>query len=264
MLVDLRAAADELGIVPYTREEIRWIRKIRQPERAEFWSQAVSATTLVPASRREELELRDIAIVVAAALHEPELLQRSEAQLLAELEADLKGRKHFVGTSRVDGPDADSRQRLRDVRDHVTWGDLAAIRMALQAIDVPQVAGHLFDYARRDREDKTTEYGGVIALDRKGRFEVLEYPPRIRHHDQKFIASQAMFDAGYTALFHFHYHVQRSRNEEFAGPGLGDARYAENTRVNCLVLTSVNEDRLNVDFYRHGRVVVDLGTIERP
>ena len=99
-------------------------------------------------------------------------------------------------------------------------------------------------------------------LDRKGRFEILEFPPRIRHHDQKFLASQAMLDAGYTALFHFHYHVQRFRNDDYAGPGFGDVNYADNTRANCLVLTSVRRGALNVDFYRHGRVLVDLGVIE--
>ena len=100
-------------------------------------------------------------------------------------------------------------------------------------------------------------------LDRKGRFQVLEFPPRVRHHDQKFIPPQAMFDAGYSALFHFHFHVQRFRNSEYAGPGLGDIEYANNTRANCLVMTYVGEGRLNVDFYRHGSVVVDLGVVER-
>ena len=73
-----------------------------------------------------------------------------------------------------------------------------------------------------------------------------------------------MFDAGYVSLFHFHMHVQRYRNERYAGPGPGDLDYAELNRTNCLVLTFVGRDRLNVDFYRHGGVVVDLGVVERP
>ncbi|MEE2819531.1 MAG: hypothetical protein VX615_02855, partial [Planctomycetota bacterium] len=78
--------------------------------------------------------------------------------------------------------------------------------------------------------------------------------------DRRFNASQQMFDAGYTALFHFHYHAQKYRNGDHAGPGLGDKNYADSTRANCIVLTFVNEDEVNVDFYRHGGVVVDLGT----
>jgi hypothetical protein len=119
----------------------------------------------------------------------------------------------------------------------------------------------LFDYAKRDLEDKTTEYGGVIALDDNGRFEILEFEPKIRHHDRRFNASQDMFDAAYTALFHFHFHAQKYRNGDHAGPGMGDKNYATNTRANCLVFTFVNENTMNVDYYRHSGVVIDLGTI---
>jgi hypothetical protein len=48
---------------------------------------------------------------------------------------------------------------------------------------------------------------------------------------------------------------------EYAGPELGDMNYADNTRANCLVFTFVNEGVMNVDYYRHGRVVIDLGVI---
>jgi hypothetical protein len=135
--------------------------------------------------------------------------------------------------------------------------------MLLVALDVPQVRAHLFDYAGRDNVDTTTEYGGVIALDEKGRFEILEFEPKIRYHDQIFYTPQEMFDAAYTALFHFHFHAQKFRNGDHAGPGMGDKNYAENTRANCLVFTFVDKDTMNVDYYRHGGVVVDVGIITR-
>ena len=136
--------------------------------------------------------------------------------------------------------------------------------IAIGALEVPQVVDHLFDYAERDRLDESTEYGGVIRLDEKGRYEILEFPPRLRYHDRKFVASQEMLDAAYTSLFHFHLHAQKYRNADFAGPGYGDVNYADNTRANCLVFTFVNERTMNVDFYRHGNVVVDLGVIHLP
>ena len=142
----------------------------------------------------------------------------------------------------------------------LTWGDAMAIQMILQALNVHEVRSHLFDYAKRDLEEKTTEFGGVIALDTKGRFEILEFEPNVRHHDRRFNASQQMFDAAYTALFHFHFHAQKLRNGDHAGPGLGDKKYAELTRANCLVFTFVNKNKMNVDFYRHSNVVIDLGT----
>ena len=45
------------------------------------------------------------------------------------------------------------------------------------------------------------------------------------------------------------------------GHHLRATSYADNTRANCLVLTSVGANTMNVDFYRHDRVVVDLGDI---
>ena len=72
-----------------------------------------------------------------------------------------------------------------------------------------------------------------------------------------------MFDAAYTALFHFHFHAQKLRNGDHAGPGIGDKNYANNTRANCLVFTYINEETMNVDYYRHGGVVIDVGTISK-
>lgn len=262
-MIDLKAGAEQLGLVPHNREEILWLRKLREPARRAFWDEAVEALEAVPPTRRATLEFRDIPIVVSAARHEPALLTMDEPAIYAQLAEHVRSQKHYSHGSNWDNQSSGGRERLHEWRDELTWGDLAAMHIALRALRVPQVVGHLFDYAERDRRDETTEYGGVISLDAKGRFEVLEFPPRIREHDQKFIASQEMLDAAYTSLFHFHMHVQRHWNRDYAGPGFGDVAYADNTRANCLVFTFVSEDAMNVDFYRHGRVMVDLGEIRR-
>lgn len=261
MLLDLRAGATELGVIPVNREEILWIRKLREPERREFWAQAVEAVGRMPASRRNELELRDLSIVVAASHHEPELLGKSRSELYALVDSYIDSQtRHFD----YDGAYGLNNETLASRRDELTWGDLAAMLMAVRAMRVPQVVDHLFDYADRDLADESTEYGGVIRLDHRNRFEVLEYPPRIRLNDRRFVASQEMFDAGYGAVFHFHFHCQEHDNSNHAGPGFGDAQYADFTRANCLVMTFVDETTMNIDYYRHGRVVVDLGEIHRP
>ena len=263
-LVDLQRAARELGIVPETREEILWIRTLCTPPYQAFWAEAMSALGQLPEARRLSLEMRDLAIAVAAARHAPDLLTASRESLYTNLADDLRGEQHFSHGSRFGGLNANPRERIYDWRNELTWGDLVAMTLMRRAFEITPVVAHLFDYAERDRLDRSTEYGGVMALDRKGRFEILEFLPRVREHDQKFNAPQAMFDAAYTALAHFHYHVQRRRNGDYAGPGFGDVNYADNTRANCLVFTSVRDGVMNVDFYRHGRVMVDLGTIERP
>jgi hypothetical protein len=264
LLVDLHAGAKELGLVPRNREEILWLRKLREPQRLEFWTRAVKSVQALPPERRAELELRDLPILVSASLYEPDLVSMPASELQRRVQDYLKTQKRHVQESNYDGFADQSRQMLSDFRDMLTWGDLAAMLMAVRAMQVPQVVDHLFHYAERDRADTSTEYGGVIALDGKDRFEIREFQPVMRRHDQEFLASQAMLDAAYTSLFHFHFHAQKHRNDQYAGPGFGDVNYADNTRANCLVFTFMNKDTMNVDYYRHGRVVVDLGEIHRP
>jgi hypothetical protein len=259
MLIDLRAAAADLGIVPHNREEILWARQLRKPERSQFWSQAKVVTASIPEEHRGQLELRDLSVMVSASLHDPPLLNAPVHELIDRLALLLAGERHHMGRG-LNSVD----QHLSDHAHLLTWGDAAAMLLARRALGVSEVVDHLFDFAARDRADTSTEYGGVIDLDRHGRFHVIEFPPRFRTGDQRFNASQEMFDAGYTALFHFHFHVQEPRNDAYAGPGHGDGEYALNTRANCLVLTSVGEHVMNVDYYRHGGVVVDLGEIRRP
>lgn len=263
MLLDLQAASRDLGVIPRNREEILWIRKLRLPENAAFWTQAKLATAEMPAERRAELEIRDLPVVVSASLHEPELLTQSDAQLYQRVEAYVQSQKHHDQQSNFEGFAGSGSEKLYTHRAKYTWGDLAAMLIAIRAMEVPEVVAHLFDYAARDHEDESTEFGGVIALDSRNRFEILEFPPVIREHDQKFISSQQMLDAAYVAIFHFHFHVQQTRNDRYAGPGYGDINYADNTRANCLVFTSVGDGVMNVDYYRHDRVVVDLGDIQR-
>jgi hypothetical protein len=259
-LLDLRKSMNDLGIVPQRREEILWVRELLQPTYASFWKEAILAFAVLEEPRRNTLEMRDVPMVVSVNRHTPKYLQMPTANVLDEIEQKLKSRDHYYET-KGGGVFSSSTELFRTHKESLTWGDAMAITTALTAMTVPEVRSHLFDYAMRDHRDVTTEYGGVIALDNKGRFEILEFEPKIRHHDRRFNASQDMFDAAYTALFHFHFHAQKLRNGDHAGPGMGDKTYARNTRANCLVFTFVNEETMNVDYYRHGDVVIDLGTI---
>jgi hypothetical protein len=261
-LLDLRKTLLDLGIVPHRKEEILWIRELSKADYEAFWSEAMVTLSELSEGRRSTLEMRDIPMAVSVRRHTPKYMNMRNSQILSEIEQKLKNRKHYFETE-GGGTYSSTSELFRNHKDSLTWGDAMAISTALTAMSVTEVRSHLFDYANRDLQDTTTEYGGVIALDKKGRFEILEFEPKIRHHDRRFNASQEMFDAAYTALFHFHFHAQEYRNSDHAGPGMGDKNYASNTRSNCLVFTFVNKDKMNVDYYRHGNVVIDLGTITR-
>ena len=264
LIEPLHAAVTSFGTVPWNREEVLWIHKLAEPSRRAFWEAAEAATAALPKERRGSLEIRDLPVIAAASKHRPELLAAGSGQLYTQIQRQLADQQHYRERDPGFLPGKEIDHRLAAHREVLTWGDLLAINMALEALDTPEIRSHLFHFADRDLADETTEYGGVIDLDDHGRFNVREFPPRMRVHDLRFEASQGMFDAGYTSLFHFHYHAQKHRNGGHAGPGAGDMAYADNTRANCLVLTFVDENTMNVDFYRHGEVLVDLGVVLRP
>ncbi|MBT4584661.1 MAG: hypothetical protein HOC93_06225 [Phycisphaerae bacterium] len=259
-LLDLQRATLELGIMPQNKEEILWARELCKPEYSDFWNEAVEALSLLDDDRRVSLEMRDIPIAVTVSRHWPELATKSTSSLVRFLETELKNRKHYFEYE-GGGNTSTLNELLPSHKNKLSWGDAVAIRVALEAMEVPEVRTHFFDYANRDHLDTSTEFGGVVELDKQGRFVIQEFEPIIRNHDRRFDAPQKMFDAAYTSLFHFHFHAQKYKNGNHAGPGMGDKKYADNTRANCLVLTYVNSNTMNVDYYRHGHVVVDLGTI---
>ncbi|MCA9290974.1 MAG: hypothetical protein KDA25_07590 [Phycisphaerales bacterium] len=264
LLIDLRQGAIDLGIVPWNRQEILWLRVLRQPAYAGFWAEAIAASQRLTGVRALDLELRDLPVIVAAARHQPELLGLSTADLYTRAESYVRSGRRHLNSRSYDGLGGEWAQRLFEQRDRLTWGDLAAILMASQAMAVPEIVGHLFDYADRDLADRSTEYGGLVQLDPQGRFEVVEFVPTQRRGDFTFIASVDMIERGYTSLFHFHFHAQDHDSARYAGPGFGDSQYADVQRTNCLVFTFIDSATLNVDYYRHDRVIVDLGEIKRP
>jgi hypothetical protein len=264
MFTDLRTIADRTGIIPRNREEIIWARALCQPENSGFLAAAEEASQRLSEDRRSRLELRDLGILVAAMRIDPSLLKQDEASLYAGLQrdVDVDGRRLYAAN--FTGWNKSHTERLRDVREKLSWNDLLAMRIAIESLSIDALRSHVFDYAERDLLDDDTEFGGVLAVDKKGRIELLEFPPRLRRGDNRFEATQDLFDAAYSGVFHFHNHAQEFDNAEYAGPHMGDFAYAESTRANCLVFTFIDSRTINADYYRHGGIVVDLGTFRRP
>ena len=262
MLSDLARVATELGVLPTTREEILWARKLCEDGRRGFFEAAREALAAMPRERREAMEIRSLPIAAAAKRRRPALLTASDAELYDEIQRRTEGRRRaspdFTGFG--DG----FTEILYQQRERAQWSDLAAMVMALDLLGEEALLRHLFEQADRDREDRSTEYGGVVALDAGGRGELLEFPPRSKQGDLRFESPQALFDALYTGLFHYHNHTQKYDNANYAGPHTGDFAFADSTRCNGLVFTFLSADLIDVDFYRHDRFVVDLGAVARP
>ena len=264
LLRDLRKCASELGIVPVTREEILWLQALLSTSNAVFWQQAREATARLPESTRRSLEIRELPVAVAALRHRPELLQCSNEDLYARVSSRREANGSRIATATLDGYGGDFSETLYAQKGKLRWGDLVAMVLAMDLLEDPSVRARLFDLGDRDLHDRTTEYGGVIVVGADGKPTLEECIPRQKGNDLRFEAPQSMFDQGYTGLFHFHLHCQNYDNERYAGPHIGDFTYANSTRANCLVFTFLKRGEMNVDFYRHGPVVVDLGSIARP
>ncbi|RLT00802.1 MAG: hypothetical protein DWI18_01070 [Planctomycetota bacterium] len=264
LLSNLRSCAGELGIVPTTKEEILWLQALLETKNIAFWAQAKAATMQLPPDVRAKLEIRELPIAVAVSTFKPELLSKTPAELYQLVDARRQAKGSRIVSPSFEGYGGDHTENLYEMRNKLSWGDLASMAIAMEIFDSPILCQQIFDLADRDMADRDTEFGGVIRIKSDGKPSIEEMKPRVQGNDLRYEASQKMFDNAYTGLFHFHLHCQSYDNMQYAGPHLGDFAYAESTRANCLVFSFVSRKELNVDFYRHGPRVVDLGCITRP
>ncbi|MSR34408.1 MAG: hypothetical protein EXS12_06375 [Phycisphaerales bacterium] len=264
LLSNLRSCAGELGIVPTTKEEILWLQALLDTKNLAFWEQAKTASMQLPPEVRLKLEIRELPIAVAAFKFKPELLAKTPPELYQIVDVRRQAKGSRIVSPNFEGYGGEHTENLYLMRDKLSWGDLASMAIAMEIFDSPILRQQMFDLADRDMADRDTEFGGVIRIKSDGKPAIDEMKPRVQGNDLRYEASQKMFDNAYTGLFHFHLHCQSYDNTQYSGPHLGDFDYAESTRANCLVFTFVSRKELNVDFYRHGPMVVDLGCIKRP
>lgn len=264
LLEALSACAAEWRCLPGTAEQLEWLLRLRDPSRREAWDAAASAISALDASATGSIELRHGAAIAWAAAWEPAWLGLSRSEHLDALASALDDAERHRRRS-ASGAAADT---LRRHGESMSWADALTVRVALRAMADGSVVAELFRQADVDHLDTSTEHGGVIGASGAGLggFEALHFPPRPaqRSGDTRFVASEDLLAAATTALFHHHFHVSHRRNAAYAGPSAADIGYARRHGCAALVFTSVDGDRLNVDYYQPDGVELDLGTIRRP
>jgi hypothetical protein len=264
MLRDIRAGLVDFNVLPRTREEILWVQALRSEPNRDFWNDAKAAVTQLSPARRGGLELRDIPVIASCAKSAPKLLTMTDDEIERSIVVATGGSDRRIYSPDFEGYGNEFSERLSHHSPNLTWGDRAAMALAIEALAVPELRRHVYDMADRDLADRGSEFGGILRRDAKGRFELIEFPSVSRGNDVRYESSQKLMDTVYTALFHIHFHAQAYEGERYAGPHMGDFGFADSTRLNCLVFTFIDSERINVDYYRFGKVVVDLGVIERP
>jgi len=260
LVVDLKAAAADLKAVPAGREGVLRLSYMRDPSRKAAWDEAAARVARLSDEQRLGLELRHMPVLTQIDLDA--YITRSRAQMVQMVGKLLDKQDHQLRGPTYDGPMRDYPQDFGLAAKDLSWADLVTIHQIFLAMQSPAVRQELFSQADRDRLDTSTEYGGVILFD-AGQYAAKGFAPMTRQTDYKFIPSSAMIETLYSSLVHYHFHAQAHRNRDYAGPGLGDMRLSKNLETHCIVLTFINADTLNVDFYQPDGLVVDICSIKR-
>ena len=215
---------------------------------------AQRAAQFTPDQRRG-LALRHLPLLAHAS---PAQLQQSTRDMQARLASRLRG---AVVTQRRDlgGVDPRPAESFLELPQPLAWGDLLAIDMLLDQLARRDVRQAFFAQADADLDDTTTEAGGILTFTDGP----VAYAADLASRDNQYVAPLSAIMAMHRNLAHYHFHAQQHDNAAFAGPGLGDLRFAETFGGACVVLTFLDAQRLDVDYYLAAGVIVDLGAITR-
>lgn len=264
LVADLQAGARELGIVPDSMETVTWLQMLRTPLYGSFWQTARGVAGKLNDEQRHHLELRHLPMLVYISHAQPSLLSASHAELRDRVFGFTESQEHHLKGPTYDGPMDEHPQSFRESESKLCWADLLTLAAVSGWMNDRAMVDRWFAGADADVADNTTEFGGLVLMDKNyGAYPQL-YKPMMRRHDLIYYAPKELVLDAYTALAHFHYHAQKYKNRQYAGPGIGDMkRTARTQRFSALVLTFIDRDTLNVDYYQPEDVVIDMGTIRR-
>lgn len=267
LLEALKTTAPALRVMPNTGEELQWLVTVAQSADSAWVESVRAAVAKVPEGAT--LAMRNLEPVRWASEHQSQWLNASREELLSIARERLAQRD--VRTRPWKQPVKPYREQLDAAAPMLAWGDVLTVLVVDECVRRAPNVGVLADQVRIDRDDRTTEFGGLLmSAGAGGQPQFVAYPPRAaqRRSDVEFVASEEMITDSRTrpgVLAHYHFHAQADQNDENAGPSLGDVIYADRFGAACLVLTSVRGGKLNIDYYQPGPratpIVIDLGTI---
>lgn len=158
--------------------------------------------------------------------------------------------------------DATRRRPLGLDQLQLTEWDQLSLRLVQTALDSKEVRTKLFNTRDFDIEDRSTEWGGTLDWRVDG-WIVESAPGQSNADDGVFHRCPSDFRKIFDGAIPFHFHARGLDMSAVAGPGGTDLQAAESHGVPALVITSLSKDRLQIDWYRRGGLVVDLGEIKR-
>ncbi|MEZ6164920.1 MAG: hypothetical protein R3B67_10840 [Phycisphaerales bacterium] len=266
LVMDLRAARDELGVLPNTSMEIAWLQSLRhhddqrnREQNDQWWDETRLAVTSLTSEQREGLRMRHLEPVRWATKNRPAWLSLDRQAVYGVLNNRLSGRPVYKRKAGKGEPPR--RERLGDWAQSLSWGDMLTLLIVDDALQNPVVQKQLFTQRALDKQDESTEYGGIIEVDPDTGWRAVLFRPRQRDRlsDERFVASDDMFRFSDRALTHFHFHANERDNGQYAGPSHQDMVNAASSARTNLVLTSLGSDEMGIDVYFESGAVIDLG-----
>ncbi|HLP82752.1 MAG TPA: hypothetical protein VK157_00245, partial [Phycisphaerales bacterium] len=220
----LRKADTDLRVLAASGAEVSWLLSLK-PDGADksWWQQATAAVAQVPASER--LALRHIEAIRLTHRQQPARLTRTREDLLSDLRTRIEPRRKVVRTWK--SPIPPYNEQLRATENSLAWADLITILAIDDALASPALRDALLPQVRADRNDRSTEYGGVLMTrtiaDAESIVPIL-YAPRAgqKRGDMTFIPTDDMIATSGTALAFYHFHAQDRTNIDIAGPAESD------------------------------------------
>ncbi|MCC6683099.1 MAG: hypothetical protein IT445_19555 [Phycisphaeraceae bacterium] len=147
-------------------------------------------------------------------------------------------------------------------RNRLSGPDLQLIALIRLAMSERAVVDAWFDQADHDLADDSGEHGGALQWSPQS-VCAIAYPSDPGAHDRQFVAPTSLLMEAVRGGLHYHFHAQAHRSARYAGPGRGDLAFVDRYQIAAVVLTFIDENTLNVDYYQPGGVVIDLGSITR-
>jgi len=267
VLVDgLRACSAEFRCTPTTGSQLRRLERLRDFSEAAnkaWWEETSKAIAGIDQARTAGIAMRNLEAIRWTATNNPERLNAEKSSLLADLRGQLKGRMTVRRTVGDISGSSFSKDGLGDWADELSWADLVTIMAVDDAVMATTLRKPMFEQAKRDEANITTEYGGLLRWKENAGWAVVLYVPRPggQVDDRRFVASEEMMADGTRALAHYHFHAQQVFNRDYAGPSPGDYEYAVEQGMPCVVLTPIREGVMNADYYHTGGVTIDLGDV---
>lgn len=253
MLSDLQAASEILDVLPSTREQVVALMRLRND--AAFWQTARQRASQLTPEQRRSLALRHLPLLVYTDSSET---SPSPATLRHDLQTKLTN-KRIVPREDAGGLQPRPSERFADYATSLPWGDLLGLNLILEYINQPAIQQQIFQQADADHADPQSEHGGVLTFN-KG---AIAFPPDLTGLDNRYVIPRRGVQRLQRELAHYHFQVQQHDHADFAGPGLGDIKFAERFGCHSLVFVFVDRDTINVDYYLGDRTIIDLGVISR-